>query len=240
MACRWIVPHARRRCPRPHVRAAEHVHACARDPGRPRPVAGRAPLTDDLDEALEGLPPTRVAPTRINAARAQLDLGDRDGALENLSRAFDVAPQMARIHPMGREVLRVLVSLHHRANPELKRLPGSPASASETAGMISDFGPEWADSSLAGGPPPSPGVQRPLPLAPRVRLRHGAMPSWLTAPCRRSRRSSGAARRGRSSLSWWTREVSGRTCNTPNRPDLLKVPCDARVVGCHWATWFAI
>jgi hypothetical protein len=49
-------------------------------------------LTDDLDDALEGLPPTRVAPTRINAARAQLDLGDRDGALENLSLAFDAAP----------------------------------------------------------------------------------------------------------------------------------------------------
>ncbi|GGV97556.1 hypothetical protein GCM10015535_69150 [Streptomyces gelaticus] len=39
-----------------------------------------------------------------------------------ISYAFDAAPQMARIHPMGREVLRVLVSLHRRANPELKRL----------------------------------------------------------------------------------------------------------------------
>ncbi|MCX4399930.1 helix-turn-helix domain-containing protein (plasmid) [Streptomyces sp. NBC_00053] len=96
-----------------------HVLATQVDLGRPHDALA---LTDDLDEALGGLPPTRVAPTRINAARAQLDLGDRDGALENLSRAFDVAPQMARIHPMGREVLRVLVSLHRRANPELKRL----------------------------------------------------------------------------------------------------------------------
>ncbi|RPK62185.1 MULTISPECIES: DNA-binding protein [unclassified Streptomyces] len=96
-----------------------HVLAAQVDLGRPQDALA---LTDDLDEALEGLPPTRVAPTRINAARAQLDLGDRDGALENLSRAFDVAPQMARIHPMGREVLRVLVSLHRRTKPELKRL----------------------------------------------------------------------------------------------------------------------
>ncbi|MCX4399404.1 DNA-binding protein [Streptomyces sp. NBC_01767] len=65
-----------------------HVLAAQVDLGRPQDALA---LTDDLDEALEGLPPTRVAPTRINAARAQLDLGDRDGALENLSRAFDVA-----------------------------------------------------------------------------------------------------------------------------------------------------
>jgi hypothetical protein len=96
-----------------------HVLATQVDLGRPRDAFA---LTDDLDEALQGLPPTRVAPTRINAARAQLDLGDRTGALESLARAFDAAPQMARIHPMGREVLRVLVSLHRRANPELKRL----------------------------------------------------------------------------------------------------------------------
>lgn len=96
-----------------------HVLATEVDLGRPRDALT---LVDDLDAALEGLPPTRVAPTRINAARAQLDLGDRDGALESLSLAFDAAPQMARIHPMGREVLRVLVSLHRRANPELKRL----------------------------------------------------------------------------------------------------------------------
>ncbi|CAM5471629.1 hypothetical protein SABIM44S_02727 [Streptomyces abikoensis] len=62
-------------------------------------------------------------------ARAQLDVGDRDGALENLSRAWDVAPQMARIHPMGREVSRVVTSLHRRGNPEclrLSRLSGIP------------------------------------------------------------------------------------------------------------------
>ncbi|WP_223184628.1 hypothetical protein [Streptomyces sp. CBMA152] len=63
-----------------------------------------------------------MAPTYINAARARLDIGDRDGALENLSMAWAVAPQFARIHPMGREVFRVLSSLHRRSNPELLRL----------------------------------------------------------------------------------------------------------------------
>lgn len=96
-----------------------HVLATLVDLGRPQEALA---LTDDLDTALHGLPPTRIAPTRINTARAQLDVGDRDGALENLSVAFDVAPQMARIHPMGREVLRVLASLHRRSNPQLLRL----------------------------------------------------------------------------------------------------------------------
>ncbi|MFD4483222.1 helix-turn-helix domain-containing protein [Streptomyces sp. NPDC058471] len=96
-----------------------HVLATRVDLGRPRDALA---LTDDLDSALEGLPPTRVAPTRINVARAQLDVGDRDGALESLVEAFDVAPQMARIHPMGRELLRVLSSLHRRSNPQLVRL----------------------------------------------------------------------------------------------------------------------
>ncbi|MBU3868685.1 helix-turn-helix transcriptional regulator [Streptomyces sp. 4503] len=79
-------------------------------------------MTDDLPAALAGLPPTRVAPTHINYARAQLDLGDRDGALENLGIAWDAAPQMARIHPMGREVFRVVSSLHRRSNTKLLKL----------------------------------------------------------------------------------------------------------------------
>ncbi|GHA71999.1 hypothetical protein GCM10010372_83650 [Streptomyces tauricus] len=96
-----------------------HVFATHVDLGRPRVALS---LTDNLDDALAGLPPTRVAPTRINYARAQLDTGDRDGALQNLSTAFDTAPQMARIHPMGREVFRVLSSLNRRSNPQLERL----------------------------------------------------------------------------------------------------------------------
>ncbi|MGA6153495.1 helix-turn-helix domain-containing protein [Stenotrophomonas sp. NPDC087984] len=96
-----------------------HELATRVDLGRPQDALR---MTDDLPAALAGLPPTRVAPTHINYARAQLDLGDRDGALENLSVAWDAAPQMARIHPMGREVFRVVSSLHRRSNAELLKL----------------------------------------------------------------------------------------------------------------------
>ncbi|QEU93532.1 helix-turn-helix domain-containing protein [Streptomyces kanamyceticus] len=96
-----------------------HRLATGVDLGRPREALA---LTDDLSAALAGMSPTRVAPTYINAARAQLDTGDRDGALANLSTAWNVAPQFARIHPMGREVFRVLSSLHRRSNAELLKL----------------------------------------------------------------------------------------------------------------------
>ncbi|GAA0434883.1 helix-turn-helix transcriptional regulator [Streptomyces luteireticuli] len=98
---------------------ATHVLATRLDLGKPREALSAA---EDIDAVLDGLPPTRIAPTRINMARAQLDIGDRDGALENLTTAWDVAPHMARIHPMGREVFRVLSSLHRRSNPQLLRL----------------------------------------------------------------------------------------------------------------------
>ncbi|WP_256987112.1 helix-turn-helix domain-containing protein [Streptomyces sp. BR123] len=49
-----------------------HVLATNVDLGRPHDALA---LTDDLAGALTGLPPTRVAPTYINAARAQLDVG---------------------------------------------------------------------------------------------------------------------------------------------------------------------
>ncbi|MCX5376165.1 helix-turn-helix domain-containing protein [Streptomyces sp. NBC_00091] len=96
-----------------------HELATRVDLGRPQEALN---LTDNVDAALAGLPATRIAPTRINLARAQLDVGDRDGALENLSVAWGVAPQLARIHPMGREVFRVLTSLHRRSNAKLLRL----------------------------------------------------------------------------------------------------------------------
>jgi hypothetical protein len=69
-----------------------------------------------------GLPPTRVAPTHMNVARARLAIGDRDGALTSLQDAWDAAPQMARVHPASQEVLRVLVTLHRYSRPELTRL----------------------------------------------------------------------------------------------------------------------
>lgn len=89
------------------------------DLGRPHEALS---LTDDLPTALTGLPPTRVSPTHINAARARLDIGDRDGALADLATAWELAPEMARINPMGREVFRVVSSLHHRGNRLIHRL----------------------------------------------------------------------------------------------------------------------
>lgn len=99
---------------------ATHVLATKGDLGRPRDVIR---LADELLASNDtGLPPTRLGPVHINTARAQLDLGDRDGAQTSLVQAWDVAPQMAKIHPMSREVLRVLISLHQRSNPQLVQL----------------------------------------------------------------------------------------------------------------------
>ncbi|WP_149562506.1 helix-turn-helix domain-containing protein [Streptomyces cacaoi] len=96
-----------------------HVLATQVDLGEPRRAIE---IGADADACLQGLPVTRRAPTYINIARAQLDVGDRDGALESVSRAWDAAPEMARIHPMGREVVRVLSSMHRRSNEKLVKL----------------------------------------------------------------------------------------------------------------------
>lgn len=98
---------------------ATHVLATEGDLGHPRDVVR---LADELTSNDTGLPPTRIGPVHINTARARLDLGDRDGAQASLVQAFNVAPQMAKIHPMSREVLRVLISLHRRSNPQLVKL----------------------------------------------------------------------------------------------------------------------
>jgi len=98
---------------------ATHALATEGDLGRPRDVVR---LADEVTSSGTGLPPTRLGPVHINTAHAQLDLGDRDGAQTSLVQAWNVAPQMARIHPMSREVLRVLISLHRRSNPQLVAL----------------------------------------------------------------------------------------------------------------------
>jgi transcriptional regulator with XRE-family HTH domain len=98
---------------------ATHVLATEGDLGRPRDVIR---LAEELTSNDTGLPPTRLGPVHINTARAQLDLGDRDGAQTSLVQAWNVAPQMAKIHPMSREVLRVLIALHRRSNPQLIKL----------------------------------------------------------------------------------------------------------------------
>jgi transcriptional regulator with XRE-family HTH domain len=66
-----------------------------------------------------GLRANRVGRLYIDTARAKLALGDHHGAEETLLRAFKTAPQMAQVHPMAREVLRVLFVSHQRARPGL-------------------------------------------------------------------------------------------------------------------------
>ncbi|WP_326598981.1 helix-turn-helix domain-containing protein [Streptomyces sp. NBC_01803] len=68
------------------------------------------------------LPATRVGPLHMNAARAHLALGNREKALDSLSEAWEIAPQMARVHPHSQETLRVLTSLHRRSNRRLMAL----------------------------------------------------------------------------------------------------------------------
>jgi hypothetical protein len=77
---------------------------------------------DDLVTGGISLPATRTSPLHMNIARSRLALGDRDGALEDLEKAWALAPQMAKVHPTSQEVLRVLVSAHKRSNPRLARL----------------------------------------------------------------------------------------------------------------------
>ncbi|MGV9311052.1 helix-turn-helix domain-containing protein [Streptomyces sp. NPDC003691] len=101
------------------MNTATHVLATRLDLGTPREALS---LADGIDPVLAGLTPTRTAATRINIARAQVDVGDRDGALESLAAAYAAAPQMAKLNPMGWEVLRVVASLHRRSNPQLLKL----------------------------------------------------------------------------------------------------------------------
>nr|WP_244187744.1 helix-turn-helix domain-containing protein [Streptomyces regalis] len=77
---------------------------------------------DDLIRRGLTLPATRVGPLHMNISRSKLALGDREGALESLEAAWDVAPEMARVHPTSQELMRVLTSLHRRSNPRLTRL----------------------------------------------------------------------------------------------------------------------
>lgn len=86
------------------------------DLGHPRQVIR---LANELTSKDSRLPPTRMVEVHISTARAHLELGVRDSAQTSLMQAWNVAPQKAKIHPMYREVLRVLISLHQRSNPQL-------------------------------------------------------------------------------------------------------------------------
>ncbi|MGK5496421.1 helix-turn-helix domain-containing protein [Streptomyces sp. URMC 125] len=85
-------------------------------------------FTEALDEgesylrAGPTLPATRIGPLHMNLARAKLELKDREGAVDSLLTAWDVAPQMSRVHPTSLELSRVLVSLHKRSNPKVTAL----------------------------------------------------------------------------------------------------------------------
>ncbi|UQA91415.1 hypothetical protein [Streptomyces halobius] len=72
-----------------------------------------------IDTPPRGLRPSRLGRLYIDTARARMALKDYSGAEEALKAAFNVAPQMAEIHPMSREVLRVLFILHQRSRPDL-------------------------------------------------------------------------------------------------------------------------
>ncbi|MER5492065.1 helix-turn-helix domain-containing protein [Streptomyces sp. NPDC002490] len=72
-------------------------------------------------------PPTTLTPNRlgrmyIDMARARLDTRNYPGTEEALERAFQIAPQMTEVHPMAREVVRVLFVLHQRARPKLMEM----------------------------------------------------------------------------------------------------------------------
>jgi transcriptional regulator with XRE-family HTH domain len=78
----------------------------------------------EMSNPLLTTPPTSLTPNRlgrmfIDIARARLDMKDYAGAEEALEKAFEVSPQMAEVHPMAREVIRVLFVLHQRARPKL-------------------------------------------------------------------------------------------------------------------------
>ncbi|MFI5939490.1 helix-turn-helix domain-containing protein [Streptomyces uncialis] len=85
--------------------------------GKPNQAADMAgPL---LDRPPATLTPNRLGRMFIDIARARLDTKDYAGTEEALERAFLVAPQMTEVHPMAREVIRVLFVLHQRARPKL-------------------------------------------------------------------------------------------------------------------------
>ncbi|MEN8653468.1 helix-turn-helix transcriptional regulator [Streptomyces sp. 21So2-11] len=75
-----------------------------------RPLMGNPPI---------GLKPNRVGRLYIDVARARLATKDLQGTEDALKEAFAVSPQMTEIHPMSREVLRVLFVMHQRSRPDL-------------------------------------------------------------------------------------------------------------------------
>lgn len=98
---------------------ANHCVATAMDLEKPRQALN---MWNDMSRGSLRLPPTRQGHLHLNVARAKLATHDRDAALDSLVNAWDVTPQMAKVHPTSQELMRVLVSLHKRSNPTLTRL----------------------------------------------------------------------------------------------------------------------
>ncbi|MEV0444813.1 helix-turn-helix domain-containing protein [Streptomyces spectabilis] len=77
-------------------------------------------MSDPLkDNPPRGLAASRIGRLCIDGARAALATHHLDEAERWLNRAFAVAPQMTQIHPMSREVIRVLFVMHQRSRPAL-------------------------------------------------------------------------------------------------------------------------
>lgn len=85
---------------------------------------GDGPRALALAETLEvpqDFAPTRAAHHYMDLARAYLWQGRNDRALASLIHARELASQQTRHHPTTREVLRMLVRAHRRANEPLAR-----------------------------------------------------------------------------------------------------------------------
>jgi transcriptional regulator with XRE-family HTH domain len=98
---------------------ATHVISTCSDMDQHRKALDAA---EDLIRAGMTLPANRVAPVYMNLGRSQLALGDQEGTVESLEKAWAVAPEMANVHPTSLELTRVLASKHKRSNPRLTNL----------------------------------------------------------------------------------------------------------------------
>ncbi|MGW7363267.1 helix-turn-helix domain-containing protein [Streptomyces sp. NPDC054841] len=98
---------------------ATHVISTASDMDQHQKALETA---EDLIRAGMTLPANRVAPVYMNLGRSQLALGDQDGTLESLEKAWAASPEMTAVHPTSLELTRVMVSKHKRSNERLARL----------------------------------------------------------------------------------------------------------------------
>lgn len=96
-------------------------------------VVAAAVELGDGDEAIKqasqvhistGLPKIRACHHYIDLARAYLWTGRKEDSLRCLTTAREIAPQQTRHHPTTREVVRMLIRLHHRSNTQLTKMAG--------------------------------------------------------------------------------------------------------------------